>query len=224
MNGGTYATYLQVGSPEAGLLDHWEATVPGFQSPRFVSEIPDSSQVFAYLPCESIKNHVNDPHIHYHMAGKDAIHLMTDKTTKLLQSTKVQRPCIAKTTHSMGSKGIFIIRNDEDEAEFEAFCVIREIPPTSSRSLWTLIATWPVISLYIPVERSPSLAQTKTLSKPTGGGAWTPTKSWPIRTSFDRCSCPTLWMLPSTCCRWDSGDSVASTSYLTRQEKAFWLT
>jgi hypothetical protein len=47
--------------------------------------------------------------------------LMTDKTTKLLQCTKIQRPCIVKTTHSMGSKGIFIIQNDQDEAKFEAF-------------------------------------------------------------------------------------------------------
>jgi ATP-grasp domain len=35
--------------------------------------------------------------------------------------TKTVRPCVVKTTHSMGSKGIFIIQNDEDEAEFEKF-------------------------------------------------------------------------------------------------------
>jgi hypothetical protein len=46
---------------------------------------------------------------------------MTKKTTNLLPNTKVHRPCIAKTTHSMASKGIFIIRNDEDEREFEAY-------------------------------------------------------------------------------------------------------
>ena len=68
-----------------------------------------------------IKNHVNDPDVPYHLAGKDAIHLMTEKTTRLLSDTTTSRPCIAKKTHSMGSKGIFIISNDEDEAEFEQF-------------------------------------------------------------------------------------------------------
>jgi hypothetical protein len=61
--------------------------------------------------------------VHYHLAGKDAIHLMTQKTTKLLPDTHTSRPCVVKTTHSMGGKGIFIINNDEDEAEFEQFLV-----------------------------------------------------------------------------------------------------
>jgi hypothetical protein len=39
----------------------------------------------------------------------------------MLSNTRDQRPCICKTTHSMGSKGIFIIRNDEDELAFQAF-------------------------------------------------------------------------------------------------------
>jgi D-alanine-D-alanine ligase-like ATP-grasp enzyme len=60
---------------------------------------------------------------HYHLAGKDAIHLMTQKTTKILTDTRTKRPCVVKTTHSMGSKGIFIINDDEDEAEFEQFLV-----------------------------------------------------------------------------------------------------
>jgi ATP-grasp domain len=46
---------------------------------------------------------------------------VTKKTTKLLANTQDQRPCICKTTHSMAGKGIFIIRNDEDEREFESF-------------------------------------------------------------------------------------------------------
>jgi len=46
---------------------------------------------------------------------------MTQKTTRLLPDTREVRPCVVKTTHSMGSKGIFIIKNDEDEAEFEKF-------------------------------------------------------------------------------------------------------
>jgi hypothetical protein len=57
------------------------------------------------------------------MAGKDAIHLMTQKTTTLLPNTRTKRPCVVKTTHSMGSKGIFIINDDEDDAEFEQFLV-----------------------------------------------------------------------------------------------------
>ena len=59
--------------------------------------------------------------MHYHLAGKDTIHLMTQATTRLLPDTRTVRPCVVKTTHSMGSKGIFIIKNDEDEAEFEKF-------------------------------------------------------------------------------------------------------
>lgn len=51
----------------------------------------------------------------------DTIHMMTQKTTKLLPDTSTIRPCVVKTTHSMGSKGIFIIQNDEDEAEFAQF-------------------------------------------------------------------------------------------------------
>ena len=121
MNGSSYPSFLRDGAPPAGLVDHWESTVPGFQRPSFVSEIPDSASVYAYLPCESIKNHVNDPSVHYHLVGKDALHLMSKRTTKLLPNTRDTRPCVAKTTHSMGSKGIFVIRNDEDEAEFETF-------------------------------------------------------------------------------------------------------
>ena len=121
MNGSSYPAFLANGAPPSGLMEHWEATVPGFVRPRFVSEITESTRAYAYLPCESIQNHVNDPHVHYHMAGKDALHLMTKKTPKMLNSTSIQRPCIAKTTHSMGSKGIFVIRNDDDEAQFKAF-------------------------------------------------------------------------------------------------------
>jgi hypothetical protein len=121
MNGSAYPSYLHSGSPPLGLLEHWEATIPGFRRPSFVSEIPDSAQVYAYLPCESVKRHLNDPSIHYHLAGKDALVLMTKKTTKMLPNTRDVRPCVAKTTHSMASKGIFIIRNDEDEVEFQSY-------------------------------------------------------------------------------------------------------
>jgi len=69
----------------------------------------------------SFDKHVIDPHIHYHLAGKDAINLMTHKTTRLLPNTKDERPCVAKVTHAMGSKGIFVIRSDEDEQELNQF-------------------------------------------------------------------------------------------------------
>jgi hypothetical protein len=121
MNGSTFPSFLRNGEPPAGLMEHWTRYVPDFTAPSFVSSIPNEAHVYAYLPVETITNHVNDTHVHYHMVGKDAIHLMTDKTTKLLANTSQQRPCIAKTTHSMGSKGIFVIRNDQDEAEFHAF-------------------------------------------------------------------------------------------------------
>lgn len=94
MNGNTFASFLKDGTPPAGLLEHWRKYIPGFVEPKFCPEIDDNTLVYAYLPCESIKNHINDPHIHYHLVGKDAIHLMTEKTTKLLTNTKNHRPCV----------------------------------------------------------------------------------------------------------------------------------
>lgn len=121
MSGDTYPVFLKDGAPPDGLMEHWTEAVPGFVPPTFVDKITDEDTVYAYLPVEQIRHHVNDPDVHYHLAGKDAIHLMTQKTTELLLDTKTVRPCVVKTTHSMGSKGIFIIQNDDDEAEFEKF-------------------------------------------------------------------------------------------------------
>ena len=127
MNGNAYPVFLRE-DPPVGLLDHWRKSVPGYVEPTFVKTIDRENQtVYAYLPVESIPNHVNDPGVHYHMAGKDAIHLMTQKTTHLLPDTKT-RPCVVKTTHSMGSKGIFIINNDQDEQEFEQFLEVSGRP------------------------------------------------------------------------------------------------
>lgn len=75
MNGSVYPSYLQGGCPPAGLIDHWKKTIPDFVEPEFVSEIPSIGKVYAYLPMESISNYVNDPHVHYHLCGKDALHL-----------------------------------------------------------------------------------------------------------------------------------------------------
>lgn len=121
MNGASYPVFLRLGTPPAGLIDHWKVAVPGFVEGSFVPTIKDADTAYAYLPVEQIRQHVNPPDVHYHLAGKDAIHLMTQKTTKLLPDTQTSRPCVVKTTHSMGSKGIFIINDDEDEAEFEKF-------------------------------------------------------------------------------------------------------
>jgi hypothetical protein len=122
MNGNTYPSFL-VSQPPMELLNHWAKTIPNFDVPEFINEIPDSAKVNAYLPMEQYPNdrHINDPDLHYFLAGKAAINCMTDKTTRLLPNTKDVRPCVAKVTHAMGSLGIFIIRNDDDEAEFEQF-------------------------------------------------------------------------------------------------------
>ena len=120
MNGAAYPSYL-ADAPPKGLMEHWERRVPNFVRPKFVNDLADDATVYAYLPLEHIKHHLNDPHIHYHLAGKDAIHLMTKKTAKLLANTKDHRPCIAKVTHSMSSKGIFMIRSDDDEQELQNY-------------------------------------------------------------------------------------------------------
>jgi ATP-grasp domain len=123
MNGSSFPSFLKTGSLPEGLLEHWKKYVPDFAEPSLVSEITENDTVYAYLPVEHIANHVNDPHVHYHMCGKDALHLMTKETPRRLNNTQDLRPCICKTTHSMGSKGIFVIRNDEDEMAFEKFLV-----------------------------------------------------------------------------------------------------
>lgn len=75
MNGSVYPSYLQDGRPPSGLVEHWKEVIPGFVDPVFVPEIPTEGKVYAYLPMENISNYVNDPHVHYHLCGKDALHL-----------------------------------------------------------------------------------------------------------------------------------------------------
>lgn len=121
MNGNKYPAYL-MGEAPMDLVNHWIKAIPNFVPPRFIDSIPPEAKVNAYLPMESVENeHVNDPDVHYLIAGKDAIGLMTNKTTQILPNTKDVRPCVAKVTHAMGSLGIFVIRNDADEAEFLEF-------------------------------------------------------------------------------------------------------
>lgn len=121
MNGAAYPSYLKE-EPPAGLLEHWQRTLH-LPLPTFCHEIPSTSKVYAYLPLEHIPKHVHDPHVHYHLSGKDTLHLMMPQhTPKRLANTKDHRPCIAKVTHSMASsQGIFVIRTDEDELKFHKF-------------------------------------------------------------------------------------------------------
>jgi hypothetical protein len=121
MNGSTYPSYLRDAPPQL-LLDHWKKTLPKLPLPTFTNDIESQdATVYAYLPLEKVSNLVNDPYTHYHLAGKDALHLMTKRTPKFLANTQDTRPCIAKVTHSMASKGIFVINNDDDEEELFEF-------------------------------------------------------------------------------------------------------
>lgn len=117
MTGNSLSVYLQH-APPTGLVEHWSKTIPDFTAPTFCHEITKTATICAYLPLESlVHQHMIDPHVHYELAGKDAIPYMTEKTTRLLPDTQQVRPCVVKVTHAMGSRGIFIIRNDEDEKE-----------------------------------------------------------------------------------------------------------
>jgi ATP-grasp domain len=141
MNGNTFPSYLKDGEAPDGLVNHWSKCIPDFVEPSFSPVIPADASAYAYLPIESLEHHVNDPYVHYHLAGKDAIHLMTTRTTKLLTNTKDHRPCICKTTHSMASKGIFVIRTDQDEQEFQQFLNVSGNPTY-------------VITEYVEIERN----------------------------------------------------------------------
>jgi hypothetical protein len=62
MNGSSYPVFLRDGVPPAGLMGHWESFLPGFVKPNFVDKIDtDKDMVYAYLPIEQLKHHVNDP-------------------------------------------------------------------------------------------------------------------------------------------------------------------
>jgi hypothetical protein len=66
MNGDTFPIYLRDGKPPTGLEEHWESVLPGVPKPNFVSKIDmDRDTVYAYLPVEELKHHVNDPQSKY---------------------------------------------------------------------------------------------------------------------------------------------------------------
>lgn len=76
MNGNIYSSYIQNGNVPNGLLEHWILYIPTFIIPTFTSIIDmKHSIIYAYLPIEHIPNHVNNPHVHYHVSGKDILHL-----------------------------------------------------------------------------------------------------------------------------------------------------
>lgn len=119
-NGNTFPAFLQE-QPHSLLLAHWNKSIPYYVDPVVVTSIPDNAVANAYMPMEQVKNFVCDPEVHYRIAGKDAIPDMTVRTTRILKNTREERPCVAKVTHAMGSLGIFIIRNDQDEQQFFNF-------------------------------------------------------------------------------------------------------
>lgn len=134
-NGSTYPSFLRDGAPPPGLMEHWESTIPNWVRPAFTNRIPtrhsngedeagDNVLVYAYLPCEAIPNeqHVIDPVVHHRLCGKDILPLITSQTPRFLPSARpCRRPCIVKTTHSSGSRGIFVIGSDHDERAFQKF-------------------------------------------------------------------------------------------------------
>lgn len=127
MAGAAFSTYLQQGIPPE-LVNHWRSTIPDFVEPNIIHTIPPDATVCAFLPLEEYQSHVVDPEVHYHLAGKDAIPRMTSRTTQLLPDASI-KPCVSKVCHSMGSRGIFVLKNDEDEAEMEQFMEQAGYPP-----------------------------------------------------------------------------------------------
>jgi hypothetical protein len=108
MNGDSFPFFLKDGAPPDGLMEHWAKVVPNFKAPTFVDKITDNDTAYAYLPVEQIRNHVNDPDIHYHLAGKDAIHMMTQKVCRpldILVGGYLSLAC-TKATHTASSLSI----------------------------------------------------------------------------------------------------------------------
>jgi hypothetical protein len=121
IHGAAFSMYLHNSRPPAGLLEHWKDVLDNrFVQPQFVHDIDVNSRVYAFAPCESIPNHINDPFMHFHLSGLDALHLMTKRTPRLLAT--IERPCIVKVTHALeNSKGTFVIKSQEDEVEFQKY-------------------------------------------------------------------------------------------------------
>jgi hypothetical protein len=59
---GSLSVFLRSAAPPKGLLEHWSEAIPGFVAPSFVNKIDtEEDTVYAYLPVEQLKHHVNDP-------------------------------------------------------------------------------------------------------------------------------------------------------------------
>jgi len=61
MSGNALPVFLAAGELPAGLAEHWQKTVPNVHIPNFVTKVTEEDTVYAYLPVEAIKRHVNDP-------------------------------------------------------------------------------------------------------------------------------------------------------------------
>lgn len=118
VTGNAFSTFLR-NKPPPDLLEHWATTIPNYSPPTFSHSIPSKSKtICAYVPLEQfVHQHMINPYVHYDLGSKDCIPRMTAKTTKLLPNMHSVRPCVVKVTHAMGSRGIFIIRDDADELD-----------------------------------------------------------------------------------------------------------
>ena len=61
MNGSSFPLFLRDGKPPAGLVEHWAETIPDYTPSTYIDKITDDETVYAYLPVEQIRNHLNDP-------------------------------------------------------------------------------------------------------------------------------------------------------------------
>ena len=62
MNGASFPLFLRNGKPPAGLVEHWAKTIPGYVPSSYVDKIRDKEDtIYAYLPVEQIRNHLNNP-------------------------------------------------------------------------------------------------------------------------------------------------------------------
>lgn len=115
--------------PSQALVRHWTDTIPNFEAPNYAPiDVTKQFDVFdkivAYLPTEAIppKKAVTDPTKHYQLASKAEIANIDGLVApEVYPDTKFKRPCVVKLTHGLGSVGIFIIRNDDDEEEWLEF-------------------------------------------------------------------------------------------------------
>jgi hypothetical protein len=127
MNGASYPVFLSchpLPTYIALLTKHWQDTFEHFfywTPPRFTGAIHDEDRAYCVGPCESVRHHVNDPFVHFHLSGLDAIHLMAPKhCTLALRASTAERPCVAQVTRTSDNQSrAFVICDDADAARFQ---------------------------------------------------------------------------------------------------------